>query len=118
MDRMRLGVGLPTRLSFYKNLSDIPNVRIFPYFSLDLKKVGELLVKDSKRTLKRSDFRCYFDFSKILAFHLQRIIELPDAKAPELDKKIRHIFKSLEKSMDFVRAQRNCNFCRMFGISS
>jgi hypothetical protein len=116
LDRLRLGVGLPARSAFYGSTTGVADAQISPYFSMDLKKIGKLLARDSNKTFRRSDLRCYFEFSKILTFHLKRIIEIPDGprgKDSTVEERIRDIFKGLLERLDFVRDESNCKFCHM-----
>ena len=67
-ERLRLGVGLPTRREFYRKASSINDDRISPYFCVDIKKIAELLIGKAENRFRRSDFACYTTISKVLSF--------------------------------------------------
>jgi len=113
LDRLRTGVGLPTRQEFYTGFIATEDTPVSPYFAMDVKRIGQLLMEKSATKLRRSDFGCYFSFSRILAFHLQRILEVPGGDKQELDKEISTVFNNLRSRMDFVRSPRDCSQCRM-----
>lgn len=113
LERLRAGVGLPTRCGFYGKPSAITCEAISPYFSLDVTRLGEILKKKSSSRFRRSDFGCYYSFRKTLTFHLQRIIEIPEDNEGKLDRDICDILASLKRHMDFTRTERNCSSCIM-----
>lgn len=110
LNRMRLGVGLPTRSSFYKRLADaeVGRTPISPFFSLPVAKVGTLM----ETAFRRSRFGCYLRVHQVLAHHLMRIIEIPEHDRPEMDTEVRQLLRSATAQMDFVRLGTDCRQCR------
>lgn len=128
LTRVRMGVGLPTRKSFYSSLKDVPHQfdsSISPYLSFNLLKVKNLI----ENSFRRSNFGCYFQISNVLAFYLRKIIEIPEPKSMRdyneiIENKIRIIFKEIRSRIDFVQnmdmekdgrflfKNRKCNRCR------
>jgi len=106
LERVRSGIGLPTRSNFYEvrtgNFTGIS-----PYFSMDSEALQNLVGK----AFRRSDFDCYLQFSHILSYYLQRVIEIPGGKRQEIRRKIKNIFKSMEARMEFIRSNRDCSKC-------
>jgi KaiC/GvpD/RAD55 family RecA-like ATPase len=87
LDRSRRGIGLPTRKSFWGTEDDtkIESVVDFsPYSSMKLGDLRPLL----RNAFRRSDIPCYEKFSRLLAYQLQRIIEIPEAGESELEQRI------------------------------
>lgn len=99
-NRMRLGVGLPTRSNFYDSneTESTANAPISPYFSMDLKTI-KTLVDNSKR---RSNFGCYSKLSRLLAYYLIRIIEIPEISEIEIEKMIKELFAVVKSQMQFI----------------
>ncbi|MEN6428070.1 MAG: ATPase domain-containing protein [Phycisphaerales bacterium] len=112
LNRLRLGVGLPTRREFYATGLSGDDC-ISPYFSADIREVGCALEGTKGPHLRRSDFGCYSDLSQILTFYLQQIIEIPDGDVPIADR-IARVFAGFEKRMGFIRStNRTCKLCCM-----
>lgn len=74
LERLRFGVGLPTRSSYYSfaNESVDLSTPASPYFSI---RIG-LLNKLVNTAFKRSTFACYNQFSSVLTSHLLRVLEM------------------------------------------
>jgi KaiC/GvpD/RAD55 family RecA-like ATPase len=72
IERLRLGVGLPVRASFYEMEEGGLDMLRCRYFSLPARETGERL----SRALRRSDIRDYSSVSRLLSFHLKRVLEL------------------------------------------
>ncbi|MGA9772778.1 MAG: ATPase domain-containing protein [Blastocatellia bacterium] len=110
LDRLRLGIGLPTRSTFYEvPTEEMVDTGISPYFSIEMEELTKLI----KGAFRRSDFGCYSSFSNVLAYYLQRIIEIPDGSKREVEKKIKNILRGVETRMDFLRSAQECNNCRI-----
>ncbi|HEX6288064.1 MAG TPA: ATPase domain-containing protein [Herpetosiphonaceae bacterium] len=92
-ERLRKGVGLPTRQPFYADGSDGHSIdtAISPYFSMSVDTVRTLV----SEAYQRSDIRSYARLSSTLARCLQRIIEIPDDQSAYLDQRIKDIFRDL-----------------------
>ena len=107
LDRMRLGVGLPVRSSFYDpNTNDIAeHINLSPYFSMDKSKISSLVAN----AFSRSAFGCYSKLSRSLTSHLQRIIEIQSET--NLKEAIRKILKSLEAEIRFLQQDEVCSEC-------
>lgn len=106
LERMRSGIGLPTRSNFYE-VKTGNFTGISPYFSMESKALQTLV----SNAFRRSDFDCYSQFSHILSYYLQRIIEIPDRDKKEIRTKIKNIFDSMEARMEFIRSNRDCSKC-------
>ena len=70
LNRVRLGVGLPTRSCYYQCSEN--DISISPYFSFNLKILEEII----KHSFRRSNFQCYNQLSSVLYFHLKKILEM------------------------------------------
>lgn len=112
LERVRSGIGLPTRSDFYEvrtgNFTGIS-----PYFSMDSEALRTLV----RKAFRRSDFDCYSQFSHILSYYLQRIIEIPDRDEDEIRTKIQNILKSMNARMEFMRSNRDCSKCLVSACS-
>jgi KaiC/GvpD/RAD55 family RecA-like ATPase len=102
LDRMKLGVGLPTRSSFYQSTHSGVRSRVSPYFTIDMDVLTGLV----ETAFARSRFDCYAHLSGILAAHLQTVIELADDDVAESD--IPLIFESLGAKIGFMRNDLSC----------
>jgi KaiC/GvpD/RAD55 family RecA-like ATPase len=109
IDRLQSGVGLPTRFSFYKQpeKTSVMNIPISPYFSMDIHTLNELITN----SFSRSKFGCYSQLTNILAYHLQRVITIPDGDDNEIEERIKNIFMSFETSISFVMSDQQCANC-------
>jgi KaiC/GvpD/RAD55 family RecA-like ATPase len=103
LERLQSGVGLPTRTEFYSK-GGAAAIAISPYFSLMRDELRRLV----HCSFNRSRFDSYSSLSGILAYSLQRIIEVEvegkDAKAEEieLEEKIICIRDELESKIRFL----------------
>jgi KaiC/GvpD/RAD55 family RecA-like ATPase len=130
--RVRMGVGLPTQSSFYstENKPHHLDYNISPYFSLNISTVKNLI----ENSFRRSDFSCYFQISNILAFHLRKIIEIPEPESSgdsnkKIEDNIRKIFEEILSRIDFIQKpdlekdgslafnNRICNRCRGYFLT-
>ncbi len=118
-NRVRMGIGLPTRSSFYSDDNNDSNLShksdISPYFSLDSYMVGKLI----KNAFRRSVMGCYPYISNILAFHLIKIIEIPEPDVKEkmeneekyrlrdeiIEGEVRRILDELIERIEFVQGK-------------
>jgi hypothetical protein len=109
LDRLRYGVGLPTHSSFYETdpLEAAEEAAVSPYFSLDNKVLKKLI----HQAFMRSDFGCYSPLSGLLAYYLQRIIEIPDANNIQIEERIRECFKAFDSKLNFMSPYRRCSRC-------
>lgn len=91
----RRGVGLPVRKDFYERIPGrTEEVVVSPYFTMRRSELKELV----QNAIRRSDFRCYFLVSKVLAQSLQRIIEIPEDGEGEVRESIARIFEQFVDS--------------------
>jgi hypothetical protein len=103
MQRLGLGVGLPTRGRFY-DLVEKGVSSVSPYFEMEMPVVRKL-VEDSTHVIRRSRFVDYSPHSDVLASHLLRTLQLPVTRG--LDKQIGHIIESMLHGFRLVgNAQR------------
>lgn len=111
LNRLRLGVGLPTRASFYRNLRErkIANTPISPYFSMPVKVVEDLVTG----AFRRSSFGCYLRVHRILASHIQRVLELDAQDEGTLRLEIGELLADARARMDFVHRSSDCRVCRV-----
>jgi KaiC/GvpD/RAD55 family RecA-like ATPase len=96
MERVHLGVGLPTRTRFYEN--DCGHSRAFAskYFEFDMPVLRDLV----QNAFRRSTISRYDQISETLAANLVRLLELPasqgkDAEEKKLDERIKATIESL-----------------------
>jgi hypothetical protein len=130
LNRVRLGVGLPTRRSFYERApADGPRrVDVSPYFVLDAQVVKEMV----ERAFHRSDFSCYHQVSQMLAYYLKKVIEIepPDSSAQTYEQElegpkriVREVLDSFVRELDYAQASSlpsersnpSCQRCRHIG---
>jgi KaiC/GvpD/RAD55 family RecA-like ATPase len=101
-DRLRLGVGMPTRQSFYSVRSNgarrTQRTRVSPYFWMEAAPLRNLITKP----FRRSRLSHYSRVSGILTYHLQRIIEIPEKN--DLEEQLREIFEQFWERMEFAGA--------------
>jgi hypothetical protein len=99
--RLRSGVGLPTRKSFY-SVGDEKDIAamVSPYFSIS----RSLLRKLVNEAFDRSSIPCYTQVSAILASHLRRIIEIEESKDNTVEETIHGILSELESQLRFVES--------------
>ena len=75
MQRLQLGVGLPTRKSFYAKPQGGGDPPVSPYFRFSRPQLRTLVEK----AFRRSRFHCYERFASTIAAHLLAILEIPDS---------------------------------------
>jgi KaiC/GvpD/RAD55 family RecA-like ATPase len=111
-DRLRLGVGLPTRSSFYRHVTaaKTPQISVSPYFSMDQTVLENLA---ANKGFRRSTFGCYTDLRGLLASHLRRIIEIPQGDETDIDREVANIFRSLTDKIEFAGINEQvCTHCQ------
>ena len=114
LNRIRLGVGLPTRTAFYQrsSLDGHERLDVSPYFDMHARIVKRLL----ETAFSRSRFACYSQLSQILAYHIKKILEIPDPGECRdheqylklLEPEVRRIFQEFEGQLDFVQGWPRC----------
>lgn len=103
-DRLRLGVGLPTRQSFYKSTS--ARSSISPLFAMDSSVLRGLI----KNAFRRSAVGCYSKFSTLVTLYLQDLLEYSSDDAQTLRKEIRSRIDDLQRHLQAIRLD-NCRLC-------
>jgi circadian clock protein KaiC len=101
LERLHLGVGMPTRVEFYESAGR--RASISPYFEMSVEAIAPV-VKD--HAFQRSKFFCYQLFSETISSHLQALLILPDSE----DHVVR-TFESLKADIEFIRNRRECLNC-------
>lgn len=107
LNRIRIGVGLPTRESFYKK-NHSEKISFASNYSLEKTEVRKII----SSSFRRSTFSCYSIISKILAYHLKMISEIKDPNEIDtknnyegvnkfIEEKIRDVFNELLDRIDF-----------------
>jgi KaiC/GvpD/RAD55 family RecA-like ATPase len=76
-ERLKRGVGLPTRPALYPHEGDVSE-----WFRLPVEELNQLF----KNAFRRSDIPFYRGLSSVLASHLQAIIELPSDDPAEIQR--------------------------------
>ena len=109
LDRVRLGVGLPTRSFFYDTGQELNSIDagISPYFSIDSVVLKRLV----ETAFRRSSFGCYSQFSGILAHHLKKILEIDLENEKAIEDRVRTVFDGLASRIRFVSPERDCSKC-------
>jgi KaiC/GvpD/RAD55 family RecA-like ATPase len=95
--RMRVGLGLPTRSSFYRPESE--GQRLNDTVALDVRELETIV----NHAFARSFFDSYSKLSNVFTLHLKRIIELPDQEEAALNEAIKDVFADFRKQANFVR---------------
>lgn len=105
IDRMLSGVGLPTRQTFYEHETEksFAQIPISPYLSMSIADLSKII----SNAFRRSNIDGYALFSPILAYHLQRIIEIPEDDDLKIEKAICDVLASLEAGMRFMWLEQN-----------
>ncbi len=103
-DRLRLGVGLPTRESFY--VGSPGRSSISPLFAMDADVLRELV----NTAFRRSSFGCYSKFSTLLTVYLQDLMEHVAENEEELKAGIRSRLSDLLQRLDAIRVD-GCPLC-------
>lgn len=99
MQRVHIGVGLPTRSDYYNRESGVSDVS--PFFDLRMPELRDLMEK----AFRRSQFACYQAFADTLSSHLQRLLE---TAAPNFASTL----DGLLASLNFIRSRQLCESCR------
>lgn len=112
LERLRRGVGLPTRTTYYDSDRALLQSE---HVSLQGDEIGRLL----QNAFRRSTFDCYQKVSRLLSFHLQRIIEIDPSPGtfrgdPDetVDLQIRMRIADLRRNISFVLNQTACAGCK------
>ena len=103
-DRLRLGVGLPTRESFYTGTS--ARSSISPLFAMDSTVLRGLI----KNAFRRSAVGCYSKFSTLVTLYLQDLMECSSDNAQTLRGEIRSRIDDLQRHLQAIRVD-NCRLC-------
>lgn len=111
-ERLRRGVGLPTRGTLYSDevISTLQSRRV----NLSTKVLSGLF----HGAFRRSRFDCYPKISRLLSFHLKRIIEIEIEPASPIDVGTRRVETAIKEELDalrrsiaFVLRQHPCERC-------
>jgi KaiC/GvpD/RAD55 family RecA-like ATPase len=105
IDRLKYGVGLPVRTSFYTQQAS-ESTSVSPYFSMNTSR----LLHAIEGALRRSSFGCYRRYSSILSTHLQSVLMLSWRDKQELDQAIQDRIIGLKQRLAFVESSA-CNWC-------
>lgn len=116
LDRLRSGVGLPTRKKFYEPIQGKLSftTTISPFFSMNLGELRTLM----NNPFRRSRFLCYEQFAQSLAHHLKLILEIPDEKQGNLKKPIQNIIGSFMTRISFLSEDEGCKDCPIKGFQN
>jgi KaiC/GvpD/RAD55 family RecA-like ATPase len=110
IQRLNLGVGLPTRADFYaKSKQEFPQASVSKHFRMHPLDAGKLV----STALRRSDYSCYQLSTETIATHLTKLLEVTDAK--EIGGHIQTTLDNLRSGIDFIRAHQDgpcCAGCR------
>jgi hypothetical protein len=113
IQRMHLGVGLPTRSDYYEiSKKAAPHASVSKHFLLHPEDLGKLL----ERPLRRSEFSCYSLFTGAMATHLQTLLEVTNAS--HVDEQIQWLIENLQTSIQYIRAHeawQRCVTCQAGG---
>jgi hypothetical protein len=102
MQRVHIGVGLPTRRDYYQPQGPGVPSDISPYFLLDMTALEEAI----RSAFRRSQFSCYQAFAETMSSHLQRMLE---TDRPLFSK----VLDGILGSLDFFRRREMCNTCKL-----
>jgi hypothetical protein len=107
MERLQMGVGLPTRKTFYNVGHSAPSA-ISRYFRFAHDDLSRLVHK----AFRRSRFFCYQQFAGTISSHLLWILEMPaSADAAPLHEGIHQAMASLNSNIGFLRRCLDCDRC-------
>jgi KaiC/GvpD/RAD55 family RecA-like ATPase len=108
IERLQMGVGLPTRKTFYDGGQDAPSA-ISRYFRFDHEDLSRLVHK----AFRRSRFFCYQQFAATISSHLLWLLEMPVPEKPgALQEGVRQAMASLVSNIGFLRKHLDCEKCR------
>jgi KaiC/GvpD/RAD55 family RecA-like ATPase len=116
LGRVRKGVGLPVRESYYNKLDE--SLSLSPYYSL----TGALVKKMIANAFKRSTFKCYHKVSSGLSSVLIGIINIDNENNENvINEKIRKFIKKFTLEFEYIMDEKiipengrlnfNCSFC-------
>ena len=108
LDRLKYGVGLPVRGSFYTGQEDA-STNVSPFFSMH----GPSLLAIVEGAFRRSSFACYRAYGSMLSTHLQSVLMLPVLDEQHLEREIRAKVSSLNYRLAFAESP-TCAQCRRF----
>jgi hypothetical protein len=101
LDRMKRGVGLPTRLSFYRSKQPHIKSYVSPFFEMNIDVIGQVV----EQAFPRSCLGCYGQVAGVLSSHLQAVVELSD---DAVDSSIDLILARLGEEIGFVLNKKGC----------
>jgi ABC-type glycerol-3-phosphate transport system substrate-binding protein len=109
MERLQLGIGLPTRQTYYLSGGDhaLPESPLSSNMEMSMDELHTLI----STAFQRSAFGCYPKASRIIARALQRIIEIPDMEEDAIIEGIARILQNLEASINFLLRDESCADC-------
>jgi hypothetical protein len=90
LDRFAVGMGLPTRMSFYRSETPFSSSHLARYFSFNVERLAKIV----NEAFTRSSLDCYQELSGLLSSHLQVIIDLPDEQS--IERQAPRILESLD----------------------
>jgi KaiC/GvpD/RAD55 family RecA-like ATPase len=105
MQRLQLGVGLPTRESFYRKPAGGGDPPVSPYFRFSRPQLRKLV----ESAFRRSRFHCYERFAGTISGHLRSILEIPDSD--HVQGQVETVLNSLVSNIDFLRESIHCGGC-------
>jgi KaiC/GvpD/RAD55 family RecA-like ATPase len=106
MERLRTGVGLPTRAGFYE--SETGNgltTYVGPSLQLRLKNMQERI----HNSFRRSSIGCYQEVSQLLTDHLIWILERSDGRGNQA----KLLWQDLLSSLSLLESEERCQSCRV-----
>lgn len=112
LDRVKLGIGLPTRVGFYA-FRESSQVSVSPYFSMH----GSALSEVVSNAFPRSSFGCYPSVTATLSSHLQDLLEIPFSDERALMSEIAKRREFLKRRLNFVGDQ-TCVGCASLSAAS
>jgi KaiC/GvpD/RAD55 family RecA-like ATPase len=104
LNRLELGIGLPTRARFYQN--DGSAVDVSPYFTMDSPSLQVAVTN----CFRRSWFGCYSGVSGLLASHLRSVVAIRPKHEGELFATVQNSVDRLRQRLDFI-GQGSCPQC-------
>jgi hypothetical protein len=110
MERLRRGVGLPIRASYYEEADNGAEAATTAVTSLELPRgmVAGLM----KTAIRRSRYACYAQFTGSLAHYLRQIIEIPDRRQGELRRRVEMLLRGFQQSVSKTQLPFSCAACR------
>ena len=105
LDRVKHGIGLPVRASYYQQAGSIP-ITPSPFFSID----PASLLRVVENAFQRSSLGCYARYSSMLSIYLQRILALPATEEAALRSEIGDRLQALGRRLE-VFGDAPCQRC-------